>query len=171
LLKLYITWIIGTLNHVEGWLHRWLTPVLGTEIRYREHMLVWTECPEGWRADGFRIVLAEPFRWLLIDDDEPPTESAVRVGGEPLAVARSLTEAKREAELIALARARSAVRRRHLLTLLISASVVLMFIGAPLAGNGVLLVIAGSVAARSTMFLLGTLVPDVLSTRHNVFYQ
>lgn len=134
-------------------------------------MLLWTECPEGWCADGFRIVLTEPFRWLLVDVETPPTQSAVSVGLEPLAVARSLTEAKREAELIVSARARSEIRRRHLMTVLMSASVALMLVGAPFAGNGWLLLIAGSVAARSTMFLLGTLVPDVLSARHEVFYQ
>jgi hypothetical protein len=134
-------------------------------------MLVWTEGPEGWRADGLKIVLAEPFRWLIIDEDAPPVESAVSIAREPLAVARSLTEAKREAELIASARARSKVRRRHLLTLLISSSAALMVVGAPFAGSGLLLVIAGSVAARSTLFLLGTLMPATLRGQHEVFYQ
>jgi hypothetical protein len=118
-----------------------------------------------------KIVLAEPFRWLIIDEDAPPVESAVSIAREPLAVARSLTEAKREAELIASARARSKVRRRHLLTLLISSSAALMVVGAPFAGSGLLLVIAGSVAARSTLFLLGTLMPATLRGQHEVFYQ
>jgi len=95
----------------------------------------------------------------------------VSVGYEPLAVARSLTEAKREAELIASARARSEARRRHILTVLISASVALMFVGAPFTGSGLLLLAAGSIAARSTMFLLGTLMPSTLSSRHQLFYQ
>jgi hypothetical protein len=134
-------------------------------------MLTWKECSEGWCTDGFKIVLDKPVRWLLIDEESPPMESAVSVGYEPLAVARSLTEAKREAELIVSARARSEARRRHVLTVLISASVALMLVGAPFAGSGLLLAIAGSVAARSTMFLLGTLIPSTLSSRHQLFYQ
>ena len=134
-------------------------------------MLDWTECSEGWRSDGFRIVLAEPFRWLLLDEENQPDQSAVSVGWEPLAVARSLTEAKREAELIASARARAEVRKRHFLTLLLAGGVALLLLGGPITGNELPLLVAGIVAVRSTAILLGTLLPTAFGMQHEVFYQ
>ncbi len=73
-------------------------------------MLTWTQHPDGWHANGFTIRLAEPFRWVLTRTELD--DSAVRVPTEPLAVSRTLKEAKREAELLVGAARRSVLRRR-----------------------------------------------------------
>ena len=77
-------------------------------------MLSWTKGPDGWYSNGFRIELAEPFRWLLVEVDHQKAQ--VRIEQQPLAVARSLTECKREAELLAAARQRAELRRKHSVT-------------------------------------------------------
>ncbi len=73
-------------------------------------MLTWTEHPDGWRANGFTIRLVEPFRWVLTRTEVDG--GSVRVPPEPLAVGRTLTECKREAELLVGASKRSGLRRR-----------------------------------------------------------
>ena len=40
-------------------------------------MLSWTQRSDGWYASGFRIELAEPFRWLLLEGE--PDTAAVGV--------------------------------------------------------------------------------------------
>ncbi len=72
-------------------------------------MLIWTQHPDGWHANGFRIRLVEPFRWVLTQTEVD--DASVRVPTEPLAVSRTLTECKREAELLVGASRRSALRR------------------------------------------------------------
>ena len=135
-------------------------------------MLDWTECPEGWTSEGFKIVLAAPYRWLVLETVDPaePIRS-VSVPREPLAIARTLTGAKREAELIASSRGRAEVRRRHVLIMLLAAGIAMLLVGAPFDGNELALLAAGIVAVRSGTILLGTLIPAVFGEQHEVFYQ
>ena len=119
-------------------------------------------------------MLAEPFRWLLLDEYPEQAEAtapAVGIAHEPLATARTLTEAKREAELIAASRTRTEVQKRQVLALLISLGVALLIVGAPVSGGELPLLVAGIVAVRSTTILLGTLIPAAFGSSHEVFYQ
>ena len=133
-------------------------------------MLTWTQRQDGWYADEYVIRLVRPFCWALTQAEDAP-EAAVSIPTEPLATGRTLTECKREAELIASARSRADTRRRQCLLLLISISAALMMLGAPFGGNGLALLVVGILAVRSTAILLGTLIPSAFGEQHEVFYQ
>jgi len=62
-------------------------------------MLNWRHDGETWRSNGFVIRLAAPARWTLTErhDDDRAVVHAVPT---PLAVTRTLSGAKREAELL-----------------------------------------------------------------------
>jgi len=133
-------------------------------------MLDWIEHADGWHADGFRIELVEPFRWFVIDRSAQD-HASVSLGVQPLAIERTLTEAKREAELLAASRRRSDLRRRHILTLLVVLSTS-VFLAATSPGGNAAVVIGGAfLATRSAMFLLGSFLPTALGERHQTFYQ
>jgi hypothetical protein len=132
-------------------------------------MLNWTQRSDGWYANGLRIELAAPFRWLLLDSGrEIP---AVGLGQEPLAVARSLTECKREAELLVAKRRRADRQRRHIMTLLLVVAGTPLLLGVPSNTNVVIFLIALVLATRSTIALLSSLMPSALGEQHEVFYQ
>ena len=132
-------------------------------------MLTWTQRSDGWHSNGLRIELAEPYRWLLLDKEKQP--SAVGRGAQPLAVTRSLTECKREAELLMGRRRRSAVQRRQIVTILLVLAGTPLLVARPSEINGFIVVIAVMVATRSLTILLGTLAPKALGEQHEVFYQ
>ncbi len=132
-------------------------------------MLTWTQRPDGWYSNDFRIELAEPHRWLLLDHDEQL--SAVDHRAQPLAVARSLTECKREAELLAAKRRRRDVQRRQVVLAVLAFAVTPFLLGSPSNVSAVLLVAVLVVATRSVTILLGTLTPQALGEQHEVFYQ
>ena len=132
-------------------------------------MLSWTQESDGWHSNGFRIELAEPHRWLLLDKKEQIP--SVRQAEQPLAVTRSLTECKREAELVMGKRRRFEVQRRQIMILLLVLAVTTLVVGTPSDANGVIVVLAVVVATRSLTVLLGTFAPTALGERHEVFYQ
>lgn len=132
-------------------------------------MLTWTQRADGWYSNGFRIELAAPFRWLLLDSEHTPAVVGPEV--TPLAVARTLTECKREAELLTAARQRAEVRRRHIVTLLmVLAAAPMLFVGS---ANTKIVVgaIVAFLAVRSVSVILGTLLPQAFGEQHEVFYQ
>lgn len=133
-------------------------------------MLSWTQRSDGWYSNGFRIELAGPFRWLLLEGE--PDTSSVSLGPRPLAVARSLTECKREAELVVSARARAEVQRRHFAILLLTVAATILLVGSVSSNTAVVVGIVGiCLATRSVLTLLGTLLPTFLGQQHEVFYQ
>jgi hypothetical protein len=132
-------------------------------------LLTWTEQAGAWQADGFRIELAAPLRWLLLDNDREIR--SVGLEEAPLAVARTLSECKREAELLAAARQRSDLRRKHMVLLLLMLASLPMLLGPSFTQNALLVLIVATVAARSLGVITGTILwrwshPDL-----DVFYQ
>ena len=133
-------------------------------------MLTWTQRSDGWHANGLRIELAAPFRWLLLEaEQKDPT--AVHLETKPLAVARSLTECKREAELLMAKRRRRDVQRRQIVTLLLILACTPLLVGTDLAFNAMIVIAAVTIATRSIIVLLGSLLPQALGEQHEVFYQ
>ena len=132
-------------------------------------MLAWTQRSDGWHSNGFRIELAEPYRWVLVDAGERPVAAGQL--REPLAITRSLTECKREAELLAAKRRRHDVQHRQIRTLLIALSSTPFLLGSSSDVNATIVLVALVVAARSLLILLGTLMPRSLREYHEVFYQ
>ncbi len=139
-------------------------------------MLSWTQRPDGWHANGYHIELAAPFRWVLTQDvPEARAEAAigyVSTPPAPLATARTLTEAKREAEIHDSTQYRAAKRRRHgAMLLLIVASGALVMGDSPLTNLAVLLVIA-YLAIRSIGVIVGTWLWRLSGISHGqYFYQ
>jgi hypothetical protein len=132
-------------------------------------MLSWTQRSDGWYANDFRIALAAPHRWLLLDADRDAP--AVGLEEQPLAVARSLAECKREAELLVAKRRRVILQRRQLLTVLLVIAGTPLLLGTSSIGNGAIVLVALALATRSVTVLLGTLMPHALGEQHEVFYQ
>ena len=133
-------------------------------------MLLWIEQADGWHAEGFRIHLAAPFRWLLFEvDNEAP--GSVLYERKPLAVGHSLTECKREAELLHAKRRRRHIQRREIITLLLVLSCAPLLIGYSANSNGVVVLSALAIGVRSVAVLLGSLLPQTLGERHELFYQ
>lgn len=134
-------------------------------------MLTWTERADGWYANGYRIELAGPFRWLLLDANRSHDVGAVRLEEHPLAVARSFTECKREAELLEARRRKHLQQRQHIILLLLILGATPLALGASSFGNGMIVVLAIALATRSVMFLLGSVLPRAFGEQHQVFYQ
>ena len=132
-------------------------------------MLTRTQGQNAWHAPGYRIELVAPSRWILVDDSQESPQ--VSVAQQPLAKARTLTECKREAELLVAAQRRSELRRQHLSRLgLILAAAVLLLDSSSI--QGVLVVLALSLlAARSLGVIFGTVVGHSWGAGHEVFYQ
>jgi len=137
-------------------------------------MLSWTQQNDGWHANGYHIKLLAPFRWVLTEDQAPvdDTISYVSPVTEPLATTRTLTAAKREAELLIAAQYRAAMRRRHaaILPLLVGAS--LLLIGNSQVQNLGVLLVGTYFAIRSLGVIFGTWLWRIAGIAHeDVFYQ
>ena len=132
-------------------------------------MLSWTERASGWHSNGFRIELAEPHRWVLVDSEEEP--AVVGQPTRPLAVTRTLTECKREAELLAAKRRRRDVQRHQVMILILALAVTPLLLGSSSNINGLGVLVAVCVSTRSVTILLGTVAPQALGEQHEVFYQ
>lgn len=96
----------------------------------------------------------------------------VSTPAEPLARARTLSEAKREAELLRLAKHRAALRRRHAVILLLTLAIgILLWGGSPLQNFALLLVMA-YFTLRSVGVIMGTILWRwANSARDANFYQ
>lgn len=132
-------------------------------------MLTWTQQPDGWHANGFRIELAAPRRWLLLDDER----EVQQVGPEerPLAVARTLTECKREAELLAAAQRRADLRKRHLAYLILCPCAAILLIGSAPLLNILIVATLATLATRSLGVITGTILWRSAASRDDLFYQ
>ena len=135
-------------------------------------MLDWTQQSDGWYANGFRIELRAPRHWVLMDVDSVQNAAQLRVVTdlEPLASETTLSQCKREAAILAAARDRSRLRRRHARVLLLTlAATILLFGQSPTVNTGVAI---GSslVMLRSLGIILGTWAWKI-GVRHEVFYQ
>ena len=131
-------------------------------------MLTWTEHSEGWRSDGYLIQLAGPFRWIVLDAAR--AEAAVTAHPEPMATARTLTAAKREAEIVERGRRRAELRRRHLGLLAIAVAAGFLLAGGSALYDLVVIATVFLVAVRSVGVIVGTYVGS--HWRGNqIFYQ
>jgi hypothetical protein len=132
-------------------------------------MLTWTQGQNAWHAAGYRIELVAPYRWILVDDSEQSPQ--VSVAQQPLARARTLTECKREAELLVAAQRRAELRRRHLSRLGLMLAAAVLLVGSSSIQNVVVLFALSLLAARSLGVILGTVVERSWGASHEVFYQ
>ena len=123
-------------------------------------MLTWTERDDGWYSNGFRIELRAPFQWALVDVNAEVPQVAVSTQAEPLAVARTLSLCKREAEQLAAAAELSVLRRRHTQRLLIAALMMPLVYGTLTVVNFVIFLTALFVVARSATAILDTFLAD-----------
>ena len=137
-------------------------------------MLTWTQRPDGWYANGYVIRLVAPFCWILteVPAEETPSEiGPVSIPIEPLATSRTLTEAKREAEMIEAAHMRSAFYRRHAALFLIACSVAVLVIGAAAPWGFIMTVAASAVALGALSRMAGYAFGRSPYRRHQIFYQ
>mgnify|MGYP001823608507 FL=1 len=132
-------------------------------------MLTWKRDRNAWVSNGYRIELLAPHHWVLLRDE--PTTAAVQPEPIPLAETRTLTLAKREAELLDAAGRVTEGRRRawgRLLFAIVSFGLIPSL--APpwdLAVLTVLLV----VVARGIGFLAGTYLARSYVTVRDLFYK
>lgn len=134
-------------------------------------MLSWTQQADGWYADGFRIELRAPFQWVLVDLEIDEDSAQVSTDLEPLAAERTLSQCKREASILATARRRSVLRRRHARTLLILVAASVLLLGPSQATNVLVILVASVIAVRSLGVIVGTYAWNTLGSAHEVFYQ
>ena len=139
-------------------------------------MLSWTQQDDGWHAKGFRIVCDAPSRWLLTEPAPQPASDGlinfVAPGVEPLATARTLSEAKREAEICDAARNRAHLRRRHSAMLLLTVAIAILSLGESEVINASIALAASYGLLRSTGVILGTLLWRIAGNGFDVvFYQ
>jgi hypothetical protein len=132
-------------------------------------VLAWTQQTDGWHADGFLIELSAPRRWLLLDSDR--LVQSVSIEERPLAVARTLTECKREAELLAAARRRADLRRKHTALLLLMLAALPILVGSSFPQNALVVVTFATLATRSLGVVVGTILWRWTRGGGEVFYQ
>ncbi len=132
-------------------------------------MLTWEQADRGWAAGRYRIELVAPYQWVLLEDVAAP--DAVRIEPTPLAQARTLSQCKREAELLDTATRVAEVRRRSWGKLILA---VLGLVFVPtLAAPWDLFVLVGLMvaAARTVGFLAGSYFARYRYTPGELFYQ
>jgi hypothetical protein len=133
-------------------------------------MLAWTQHADGWHADGYLIRLAAPFRWVLVPEDDASTD-AVSAVAEPLATTRTLTEAKREAELLATAVHRSERRRNWAAQALTGICAIVFAVGLPMPWAFIVTVALGIFALRCLALILGSALAATNYSHTDFFYQ
>lgn len=132
-------------------------------------MLTWERNSNGWVSGGYRIELIEPYHWVLLQNEVET--AAVRTEPVPLAETRTLTQCKREAELLDTATRLAEVRRRSWGKLVL-ALVAFMFVPTLAAPwNLALMVALLTAVARSAGFLAGTYLARSHTTNADIFYQ
>ena len=133
-------------------------------------MLDWRRDTEGLRANGYLIRSAAPFRWVL-NTDVPAATTAVHVVNPPLATTRTLSEAKREAELHRAETHRADVMHRWLATLISSICAMVFAAGAPVPWNFFLTLALATLCLRAIGFMLGLALSRWTASVDDLFYQ
>ncbi len=133
-------------------------------------MLAWTQRSDGWHANGFLIRLVEPFCWVLLEDRVEP-EATVHDAVEPLATARTLTECKREAELLVTARHRSSMRKRLIARILLALCALPLSGGLAAPWDLLVATLLGGVALGSAVTLAATFFTEAKWSYDELFYQ
>ena len=132
-------------------------------------MLSWKRDTEGWAANGYRIRLVAPYRWELLDSST--AEAPILTEDTPLATTRTLTQCKREAELLEAATRLSEIRRRNF-GLLILARAGFTFVPSLSPPNDLIAVIVLlTLAVRAIGYLAGSYMARSYVSVHDVFYQ
>ena len=135
-------------------------------------MLTWAQEPDGWHADGLLIALAAPYRWELLEvADESEPHSAISFGSRPLATTRTLSAAKREAELVAADRQRKMLRSRHLGILAVTVGLGPIVLTDFTAQSFLILLVMVAVFVRALGTVVGTLFPVSWDASSRVMYQ
>ena len=132
-------------------------------------MLKWRRDEQGWAANGYRIRLAAPYRWELLDSTA--VDAAVITERTPLAVTKTLTQCKREAELLDAATRIGELRRRYW-GVLFMALAGFMFVPtlAPPSDLVAALVLL-ALTCRAIGFLAGTYLARLHISVEDFFYQ
>ena len=132
-------------------------------------MLTWTRDRDGWVSNGYRIELVEPHHWVLLENE--PAAASVRHEPVPLAESRTLTQCKREAELLDSATRVAELRKRSWSKLALAA---VCFVCVPTMAapwNLFLTVVLLVAVARTAGFLAGTYLARTHITVRDLFYQ
>lgn len=132
-------------------------------------MLSWKRDAEGWTANGYRIRLVAPYRWELLDS--AVAEGPILTENAPLATTRTLTQCKREAELLDTASHLSEVRRRNfgLLVLALAGFTFVPSLSPPT--DLVAVIVLLTLAVRALGFLAGTYMARSHMSVRDLFYQ
>ena len=132
-------------------------------------MLDWTREADGWTSDGYRIRLVAPYHWELLGT--AAADAAVVTDRTPLAVTRTLTECKREAELLDAATRIREVRQRYwgLLVLAVVGFIFVPSFGPP--GDLAAIIVLLLLAVRAIGFLAGTYMARSHLYLRDLFYQ
>jgi hypothetical protein len=117
-------------------------------------MLAWRQERNGWVSNGYRIELLEPHHWVLLKNE--PRPEAVRAEPIPLAETRTLTQCKREAELLDAAGRLSLIRRRRWAQLIMAAMAFAFVPSMPPPLDLTLFLVLLAIAAGAIGFLAGT---------------
>ena len=132
-------------------------------------MLTWRQEGDGWHANGYTITLAEPFRWILTKAE--PDSGPVSIPVAPLATGRTLTECKREAELLAASERRGRLRRRWAAQAGIAGSGIVFVAGTAPPWNVLLVTCLLTFVLRCLALIAGTLIAGREYTSRDNFYQ
>ncbi len=132
-------------------------------------MLAWTRDRDAWVSNGYRIELVKPHHWVLLENE--PETASVRHEPVPLAESRTLTQCKREAELLDSATRVAELRKRSWSKLALAA-VCFVFVPTLAAPWNLALTVVLLVAvARTAGFLAGTYLARTHITVRDLFYQ
>lgn len=116
-------------------------------------MLTWKQERDGWVSNGYRIELLEPSHWVLLKNEPAPVEP-VQVEPIPLVETHTLTQCKRQAELLEKARRLTRVRRRLWAELIVT---LMVFALVPIGmANPLVFLVLLVVATRAIGLLAGT---------------
>jgi hypothetical protein len=134
-------------------------------------MLQWVNDSDGWRSNGFLIRQGGPSRWLLLETAIVDESCLVNVIPEPLTVTTTLSNAKREAELLATSRQSADQRRSSVLQLLASGAGVVMVLGFGEPWNMFLSFALTGTALHAAAKLLSSWIDHWAGDPGDLFYQ
>jgi hypothetical protein len=134
-------------------------------------MLKWVNDSDGWRSNGFLIRPNGPSRWLLSERPIVDESKLVRVIPEPLTTTATLSDAKREAELLAESKQSADQRRSWMLQLFTSGAGMVMVLGLAEPWNMFLSFALAGTALRAMLKLLASWIGRWVGYPDEMFYQ
>jgi hypothetical protein len=132
-------------------------------------MLTWKRDDEGWVANGYRIRLVRPYTWELLDSTA--ADAVVITERTPLAVTRTLSQCKREAELLAAATRIGELRRRYWGVLVMSIAGFMFVPTLAPPGDLIAVLVLLLLTCKAVGFIAGTYMARSHISVNDFFYQ